>query len=363
MSNFYVEKIELTNFKIFKKACFSFKPHKNIIVGANAVGKTTLMEAIYCLFFTKTFKNLKDFELINYNETFFNIKGEIIEKSEEKSKLFLGFDSTNKIIKKGNKIYTKSSDFIGEYRAVVFSPDDLELIKGSPSIRRHFLDINISQIKHKYLLDVIKYKKLLKERNELLKQNNNDQRIMLLEILTQKMEDIVTSIVQERKQFISSLNEKINKYIFSLSRGQENIELVYNPNVNVDNLLKSRQERMKNDLYAKHTTWGPLRDDVSTLLNGKNASSFASQGQIRSIVISLKMALTDVFTQETENIVIILDDVLSEFDESRQNELFKMLNGDKQVFMTTTSIAPIAEDILNSSNIIEIKGGREYECE
>ena len=201
---FYLNKIQIINFKCYENKEFVFNPNKNIIVGLNAVGKTSLVEAIYCLCFTKSFKNIKDIDLVAKGKPYFNIKASF-NTSNGVDNVFLGYDCINKRIKKNEKVYKTTSEYLGEYNAIIFSPDDLEFVKGSPAIRRKFLDTNISQINKTYFNSFVKYKKLIKERNEFLKgitnEDNYDQKY--LSIITEALIMEARIIIETRNTFIN----------------------------------------------------------------------------------------------------------------------------------------------------------------
>ena len=234
--SFYLKQIQLINFRCYQNRTFKFAPGKNLIVGTNAVGKTSLMEGIYCLGFAKTFRNVKDVDLINKGNSFYNLKGEFFNNGEI-DKVISSYNQENKRIIKNNQIYKTISDYLGYFNIICFDPDDLELVKGGPSVRRKFLDVNIGQINHKYLNALIKLKKILKERNEYLKSvdiNNFDK--VLLDILTTSLVKEAEIIISERKRFINELNTYLNPILNQISSQRENVEIVYKPNCNVDKL-------------------------------------------------------------------------------------------------------------------------------
>lgn len=353
---FYLKNIQLTNFRCYKNKIFDFKEGKNIIIGNNAVGKTSLVEAIHCLCFGKSFRDVKDGELINFNEDYFLIKS--IFSGENDYRINLSYDKNTKIINNNDKKHNSISDYLGFFNLIVFSPDDLELVKGSPNIRRRFLDINISQYDKIYLKSLIKFKKILKERNELLK-NDDPSEIdhTLLAVLTTAFIEQATIVINKRKQFIDDLNCILRDKVKQLSLGTEDVQIVYKPKNNVDNLWKTYEERKSFDILNRTTTWGPTRDEFLIYLNNKEATSFCSQGQIRTITIAIKLALVELFEKYNDKIIIILDDVFSELDVHRQNQLVDMLDSRKQTFITTTSIDSLSKEVINNSNIIEIVGG------
>lgn len=352
---FYLNKIKITNFRCYESANYDFYPGINIILGSNAVGKTSLVEAIHCLGFGRSFKNCKDSDLIRKNAFYYNIRGEFIH-SLEVNDILLAYDSKNKRIKHNDKVYKNISEYLGYFNTVVFSPDDLELIKGSPTIRRRFLDVNLGQINKKYLYSLMRFKEVLKERNQYLKNITDNT---LLNVLTESLIETAKNVIKEREIFVEALNQVVGVKSLQLSSGQEKVEIVYKPNVNVDNLWKSAKEHVNYDKLMQTTTWGPARDEVLILINGEVASIYSSQGQIRTACLAIKLALTEQFSRFNDKIIIILDDVFSELDSQRQNELLILLNKTKQIFITTTSVDNLSLEVLKNSKTIEIKRRRE----
>lgn len=355
MTMFYLKHIKLTNFRCYDAATYDFYPGINIILGDNATGKTSLVEAIHCLGFGRSFKSSKDSELIKKSSFYYNIRGEFISENEIND-ILLAYDAENKQIKHNEKVYKSISEYLGYFNTVVFSPDDLELIKGSPAIRRKFLDINLAQINKQYLYTLIRFKALLKERNQYLKTQTDPT---LLNVLTESFIDTSKRVISQREAFVASLNQVVGPISLKLSKGREKVELVYKPNVNVDNLWKSAKEHASYDTLMQTTTWGPSRDEVLILINGELAATYSSQGQIRTACLAIKLALTEQFSEFNDKIIVILDDVFSELDSERQNELLMLLNKTKQIFITTTSVDNLSPEVLNNSKIIEIRRRRE----
>jgi DNA replication and repair protein RecF len=254
-------------------------------------------------------------------------------------------------------MYRNISDYLGNINIVLFSPDDLDLVKGSPSVRRKFLDQNIGQINKNYLNALIKYRKLLKERNELLKTENVIIDIDLLDVITKALIDEAKIIIKEREAFIHNINKDIKEFSMTLSNNKEWVQMVYNPHTNVDNLWKTSEDRKSYDIFSKTTTWGPTRDDIKILVNEEEASIYCSQGQIRTACIATKLALARLYKGYNDKIIVILDDVLSELDNYRQEQVLKLIDSDIQTFITTTSLDNIDEYVLKDSNILEIKRG------
>ena len=205
---FYLKKLKLTNFRCYTQIEQEFSPTKNIIIGENAIGKTSLVEAIYFLCFGKSFREAKDIDIIKTNAEFYNIKGEFVDEIKKANdNVIIGYDKKCKKIQKNQNIYKNLSEYVGYFKSIIFSPDDLSFIKGGPIERRKFLDANISQLDSKYLKNLIEYKKILKQRNEFLKnstlENYNKD---LLTILNTSLVERAKIIIKAREELINKLN-------------------------------------------------------------------------------------------------------------------------------------------------------------
>ncbi len=357
---FYLNEIKLTNFRCYHSFSAKFISHINIIVGNNAVGKTSLVEAVYCLGLTKSHKASNDIEMIKSNDEVAVIKG-FFQNDKEKDEIVLSISEKGKKINKNNKTEQTLSKYLGYFSIVMFCPEDLGLVKGSPIERRKFLDVNIGQTNKKYLKSLISYRRLLKQRNEVLKLFNEKEGYddCLLSILTKTMIDEAKTIINERNKFIALLNNYLFGKCDYISGEKEEAKLVYNPNCNVENLLKESELKKSLDKITKTTNWGPHRDDFSILINGKEASKYASQGQQKTVVLSMKLGLADLIKTQTKNIIVILDDVFGELDIERQNRVLKLLTFDDQIFITTTTTDNLSEKVLKDSQILCIENGGE----
>lgn len=357
---FYLNEIKLTNFRCYESYTAQFIPHINIIVGNNAVGKTSLVEAIYCLGLTKSHKATNDNEMIQSNKEVAVIKG-FFQKDKEKDEIMLSVSEKGKKINKNNKTEATLSKYLGYFSIVMFCPEDLGLVNGQPSVRRKFLDVNIGQINKKYLKSLINYRKILKQRNEVLKLYNEKQGYddRFLSIITKTLIEEAKVIIEERRKFI----EELNKHLFGkcdyISSEKEEAKLVYNPSCNVENLFIESEHKKNLDKITKTTNWGPHRDDFLILINGKEASKYASQGQQKTVALSMKLGLADLIKTQTKNIIVILDDVFGELDVERQNKVLQLLTFDDQIFITTTTIDNLSENVLKDSQIIQIENGGE----
>lgn len=353
---FYIKNLKLNNFRCFKSIEFNFSPNINMLIGLNGVGKTSVVEGISYLCLGKSFKNAKDKDVLRNEAEYFNIISTIYSNDDER--IVIGYDGQHKRIKKGEKICKTLSEHVGEYKLISFSPDDLYIIKGAPAERRQFLDTFISQIDTLYLKTLSEYKKILKIRNEFLKNiiDNNYDKVMF-DIINQKLIANGKKVVELREKYISILKNKIKLVSNDLFHKEMNIEIEYIPDVSLVNYEKEISECVNIDLLSKITTKGPQKDDICIYINNKHANTFSSQGQIRIAVLSMKLAVYEIFKEIDDNIIIVLDDVLSELDKNKQIYLLNYVKKVGQIFITTTDIDKIPEDVKENSNIIEIKEG------
>lgn len=352
---FEIKELTLTNFRKYSKYKVSFDGGTNIIVGKNASGKTTIVEAIYCLSFLKSYKTSQDSEIVTIGESNTNIKGVFFDKGKTQNVVLSFYNGKKKVLLNG-KAVNKASDYLGFCNTVIFCPEDLSLVKGAPLGRRKFLNVNIGLLNKEYYTEVLKYQKLLKSRNEMLKNQTEDKKINeeVFKIVTDGLVASAIKIIEYRGVFIQELKEHLYKEGLELTGGSEKINIIYKPNVKRKDIVKQFEEKRKQDEALKTTTVGPHRDDFSFEVNFLDASLYASQGQQRTIAISLKLALLKLIKEKGKNAILILDDVFSELDLFRQNKLLMQLKSNNQIFVTTTTIDNLSSDVINGSKIINL---------
>ncbi len=352
----FVKDLKLNNFRCFKTIKLDFQPNVNILVGENGCGKTSIVEAISYLCLGKSFKGTKDKEVLKFNEEYFNIISNI--SSENDTRLVIGYDGIHKRITNGETICKTLSEHVGLYKLISFCPDDLDVIKGSPSSRRQLIDTFISQIDNYYLKYLSEYKKILKIRNEFLKNIENGQydKIMF-DVINKKLISNGKEIIKIRKKYIEMLNKVIKNISLALTNKEGIIDLCYCPDVEEEYYEKTIINNIKIDLLSKLTTKGPQKDDINICFNGKEAALYASQGQTRIVVLSIKLAIYELFSNISNNIIVILDDVFSELDNNKQIYLMEYIKNVGQAFITTTEIDKIPTKLLEVSKIIEIREG------
>lgn len=350
----YIKSVKLNNFRCFKSKNITLKPNINILIGNNGCGKTSVVEAISYLCLGKSFKSAKDKDVLNVEGDYFNIISEIVSENEE-NKVVISYDGVNKRVKIGETLCKTLSEYVGKYKLISFSPDDLSIIKGGPSNRRRFIDLFISQCDNRYLKLLVEYKRILKSRNEFLKNIKNQQYDKILfDVLTENIIKYGKLIIDVREKYIKVLNTYVKEISSKLSNGKEIVEIEYIPNSNSVLYESNMKKSMNYDVMTKITNYGPQKDNLSVSLNGKEANIYASQGQSRLAVLSMKIAIYEVFSKIDNNIIMILDDVFSELDINRQKYLLEYINKTGQVFITTTDLYKLPEKLINDSNIIEI---------
>lgn len=362
-----IKSIILNNFRNYSHLCLNLNPRMNIFIGKNAEGKTNILEGICVLSLTKTYKSGVEPNLITFGKEKAKLKSKVKKDGLIKNlEIILG--KNKKTIRVNNSEIKKTSEYISNLNTIMFTPDDLNIIKGSPHIRRNLINIELSQISKKYLNTYNEYNKILKMRNEYLKllltSSLADKKY--LEIITEKLIEKSIIIYIERKKYIDFVNERINS-IYKNITNEEFLSVKYEPNIELksfeENELKEELNKVFHRNYKKElnygmTLFGPHRDEFEFFLNDKNLKYFGSQGQQKMAVLSFKLAEIDIFKKySNNNPVLLLDDIFSELDIEKRNRLLDYINKDIQSIITTTDLKNIKKCYLNDSYIFEIKKG------
>ncbi len=339
-----LKKIRASNFRNIEKCEIEFSEGINLLYGNNAQGKTNIIEAIYIFSRGKSFRRGDDSDLIKFGEEGFNLYIDYESNLGKESLEYSLYGKERQRKKNGYKL-KKAGEMIGSFRSVLFYPDDLLLVKEGPDKRREFINVAISQYSNSYLKTYSLYKKTLENRNCLLKFINKGMFVERAEIdsWSEQLSEYASFIYKERIKFIKELEFYTKRFMSEISGGNEDIEiyLVSDIEENLDdNEIKERyKEKFENELdreiAAGITLFGPHRDDIKIIINGVEARLFASQGQQRSIVLSLKLAEGEVIRRFCgEYPVFLFDDVLSELDSSRRKYILSE-NKDKQIIITS----------------------------
>lgn len=362
-----VENIRLINFRNYNSININFNENINVFVGKNAQGKTNLLEAIYMCSSGKSFRSNRDKELINFEKKEAYI-GASIKNNRFDKFVELKLDREKSKIIRINKTEIKNYKELNTgLSVVIFSPDDLKLVKDGPSERRTFLDQGISQIKPVYNYNINRYNKILFQRNNLLKSSRLNKDITsLLDVFDVQISKIGTSIILERQKFLIELYKNCKSIHSNLTLNKEELYLKYHTNVPI---LPSREDieaqyinmlkkNLNRDIEYGTTEIGPHRDDILFYINGKEVKTYGSQGQQRTLVLTLKLSEIDLIKNVIGTYpVVLLDDVFSELDEERRMYLTKSFN-EMQVFITVTDAVDIKSIDNYNKTIFYIEGGK-----
>ena len=348
-----VNKIKIQNFRNISDIYLEFDDEINVICGENAQGKTNIIEAVWLFSGAKSFRGTKDNEYIKFGEkkakiyTEFNMLG--VENNaqivfEDKKTAFLN-----------EKKLSNTSSLAGKFNAVVFSPSDLTLVTDGPDKRRRFLDTAIGQLYPNYIEILRNYTRAVMQRNKIIKDYRYDKTLsVMLDVFETEIVDMGNKITEYRKRYINILNKYVSKIYSGISSGKENVEIFYvSKNEILDNeILKNSRQ---NDMFTATTSVGPHRDDIVFKINEISARNFGSQGQKRSVALSLKLAGAEVIKEISgEYPICLLDDVMSELDEGRQNYILNHIRN-WQSFITCCDTSNIKN--LKAGKVINIRNG------
>ena len=332
----WIKELRINNFRNYKNEEIKFEKNINIFYGENAQGKTNIIEAIFLCSMGRSFRTNKDKEMILLNESQANIEIEF-EKSDRSGKIKIEL-------------------------AGIFTPDDINILKGGPQNRRRFLDIMISQLKPNYMHNLNLYLKTLEQRNNYLRQireeNKNEN---MLEIWDEKLSEYAVNIYNYRKEFIDKINDKIKNIHNEITENKEEIEIDYiAESKNKEEYLSLLKQRRKLDIIKGFTTKGIHRDDFVIYINNKRLDIYGSQGQHRTAILSLKLSELNIIEDEIgEKPILLLDDFMSELDEKRRNHFLEKIEK-TQVIITCTDKIDIENKNILIYNVKEgkvIRGG------
>lgn len=351
-----VRKLKIQNFRNFRTLDLEFSPKMTVIVGDNAVGKTSVIEAINCISSIKSFRTNEYQDLINDSSKYFYLEADL-EEDLTSNKVAYYCDSNVKRLKLNNFVYSKLSDYVGFFNVICFSALDFLKLKGAGNERRKMFDLIFCQISKDYLFMSNYYKKLLKDRNALLKGfilENRSETKKLIDVVTEQLIQYGNKLIDYRKQIIIELSKFAEKIHLDISGKDEILRIEYSPSVN--ELSKEVFDKsFSEDLRRGFTTLGPHRDDYIFIVNNKNVGIFGSQGQQRNAILSSKLAMAEmIFKIKKEAPTLLLDDVFSELDKNRQNALINSLNLNFQTIITTASISDLDKEILDKAFIIKL---------
>ena len=353
----YFKSVELKNFRNYKEQTIEFDPELNIILGDNAQGKTNLLESLFIMGLGKSFKTSNDKEMIAFGEEFSRASSVVMGEDGKEINIDIIYNQEGKIIKLDGIKLSRSVDLLENVYVVVFSPEDLRIVKDGPEHRRRFLDRELCQIKPMYYSDLGNYKKILKQRNSLLKNMCSDKD--LFEVFDESLVNYGLRIIEERKKFTERLIGICGKIHSDISNGREKLAIRYETEVkSKDQFREKLNESFEKDLARGYTSFGPHKDYLGIFINGKDIRIYGSQGQQRTASLSMKLAEVELIKQETgQNPVLLLDDVFSELDAGRQKYLIESMKG-VQIFVTAAGIEEGLMKIMPNGNVYYVDNGK-----
>jgi len=369
-----VATLELTNFRNYQTLHIKPGSGLNVFVGENAQGKSNLLEALYVLATTKSSRASRDTELIRHGAGMCRIQAQVTRETDIDIRMDLAVSNVEKKLAHVNGVkHTKMSEVIGKVNAVLFDIGDLEIVRGEPSDRRRFLDLEISQTSPRYVHALASYRKILEQRNHLLRDLRDRRDIQgspqTLSVWDMQLATYGAQLIDGRRTFLDRLSQLACQAHMALSDGRDELTITYQPSFGVDDLADFeaiKQEFLDQLESVKHeerarggTLIGPQRDDVQFLVNGSDSRFFGSQGQQRTIAVALKFAERQLIEELVgESPLLLLDDVLSDLDDLRRGHLFEFIGkAGSQTFLSCVSIHSFPPDILEQASVWRISKG------
>lgn len=356
-----VKSVDLCNYRNIDILNMSFDEHVNIIYGDNAQGKTNILESLYVCATSRSHRGSKDKEIIKFDNDEAHIKVTVLKNNNNyRIDMHLKKNKSKGIAVNGIPIH-KAVELFGIINIVFFSPEDLEIIKDGPSERRRFMDMELSQLDKIYLNNLINYNKVVVQRNKLLKDisfNPSKENMDNLDIWDIQLCNFGAGIIEQRTKFIEQLNAIIKDIHSKLTGNTEELHIIYEPCVTVGEMAEKVEESRERDIKFKCTNIGPHKDDLTFLVNGKDVRKYGSQGQQRTVTLSLKLAEIELVKQIIHDTpILLLDDVLSELDSNRQNFLLDSI-GDIQTIVTCTGLEEFINNRVSVNKVFKVVNGK-----
>lgn len=365
----FLQKLYLKNFRNYPETTLEFSPKINVLLGQNAQGKTNLLESIYVLATARSHRTANDRELIRFGQSDAVISG-IVRRRADDVPLELALGKRGKKARVNHLEQAKLSQYIGQLNVILFAPEDLALVKGSPTGRRRFIDMEFGQIAPRYLHNLTAYRDVLKQRNRYLKQLSAHQAKdkVYLDVLSEQLAAFGGSIIFQRQGFLKELEKYAQELHLSITQGQERLTFEYESRLkNISGcsekelqvlMVQQLKDQYEKEIFQGTTLVGPHRDDIKFLINGKNVQVYGSQGQQRTAALSVKLAEIDVMKAQTgEYPLLLLDDVLSELDGQRQTHLLQTIQNKVQTFLTAPAMNDVARNLIKAPKIFTIENG------
>nr|WP_238480087.1 DNA replication/repair protein RecF [Fructobacillus papyriferae] len=357
------------HFRNYEAATLHFQPGVNVFLGQNAQGKTNLLESIYALALARSHRTKIDKDLVQWGQSQARIEG-LVKNRFGKLPLSLSWTNRGKQARVNHLDQPRLSGYIGQLNVILFAPEDLDLVKGPPAVRRRFIDIEFGQMNRTYLQLSAQYKRVLKDRNAYLKawsfgQKKDD---VFLTVLTDQLVELGAKLMLLKKRFLTELGQAAARIHAAVANQQEELVLHYKTGVDLSQLTDQKtaeealtaafKKQAEREKKQGTTLVGPHRDDFVIEVNGVDVSNFGSQGQQRTAALALKLGEIDLMHQETgEYPVLLLDDVLSELDANRQTHLLMTIENKVQTFITAPSLSEVARSLIKEPKVFLVKDG------
>ena len=356
----YIKELELNNFRNYEHLNISFSKEVNIFLGENAQGKTNLLDGIYLNAVARSFKTQRDREMIRFGDDFCKVRAVAHYDDEDHTSEIIVSRNGVKAVKVDGVKISRSSELLDRLHIIVFSPEDLKIVKDEPGKRRGFINRELCQIRPGYVNDLNNYRRILRQRNAYLKEERIDDSI--LQIWNEELIKSGSRLIRERRKFINKIDEISRDIHHRISGGKETLQLSYETQIDREGeeeacfaeILAEYEE--KDRIYGS-TQKGPHHDDIKISADGIDMRKFGSQGQQRTAALSLKLSEIKIIEEETgQSPVLLLDDVLSELDNERQKYLINSL-GENQMFITTTDLIGSVARALPEGKVFKIRNG------
>ena len=355
----FIESLQLINFRNYESLDINFDRGTNILYGDNAQGKTNILEAVYLCGTGRSHRGSRDKEMIRFEEEEAHIRLHIKkDKMSSRIDMHLKKSRTKGVAINGIPIH-KARELLGIINLVFFSPEDLNIIKNGPSERRKFIDLELCQLEKMYISDLSSYNKVLNQRNKLLKDIYFKPSLEeTLDMWDEQLLEHGKRIISKRRVFIEELNSIIKEIHGNLTGGRESIEIFYEPNTSEDDFSEKLKSARNKDLKMKTTGTGPHRDDLCVMVDGIDIRKYGSQGQQRTAALSIKLSEIYLVKKRTgDTPVLLLDDVLSELDSSRQNDLMNSIH-DIQTVITCTGLDDFISHQFEINRVFHVVKGK-----
>ena len=354
-----LKSLEILNFRNIEKMNLDFNKNVNIFIGKNAQGKTSILESIYVLAFTKSCKSITEDELINKEKSFFRLKGSFKVGNFNK-KMEISYRKNEKRLKFNNKNVVRVSDYVSNLNVIMFSPDDLDIVKKAPSFRRNFINVELCQLYNEYLIVLNEYNKLLKMRNDYIRKHYSKIDYNYLDILTNSMIDRILIIYKYREEFFENINKYVSDVFYKITK-KNGFSVCYKKSIDLNtklDIFNFYKDNYTSDIEKGSTLYGPHRDDFIFYLNGDDLKLYGSQGLQRLSILAFKFAEINIFKEVKGSYpIVLLDDIFSEIDLDKRKNVLKFIKSNIQFIITTTDINNISDKILDKATIFTVENG------